>query len=105
MAANGFNLGDKLMFQGSTASSTYPNIAALINAVLPNVYVVAGLIIFFMIVGGGFMIIANAGDADKAKEGSKIITSAIIGLLVIFASYWIIQIVQVVTGLKILGGL
>jgi len=49
------------------------------------------------------MIIANAGNADKTAEGSKIITSAIMGLLVLFASYWIIQIIQVVTGVPILN--
>jgi hypothetical protein len=56
-----------------------------------------------MILFGGFMIISNAGNADKTKEGSQIITSAIIGLLVLFASYWIIQLIQVVTGIQILN--
>ena len=104
MATPGFNLGDKLLFQGNTtASSAYPSAGNLVNAILPNVYVAAGLIIFFMIVFGGFTIVANAGNSEKTKEGSKIITSALIGLLVLFASYWIIQIVQVVTGVQILN--
>ncbi len=104
MAATGFNLGDKLLFQGnSTATSTYPNASKLINAILPNVYVAAGLVIFFMIVFGGFTIVANAGNSEKTKEGSKIITSALVGLLVLFGSYWIIQIIQVVTGVQILN--
>lgn len=96
------DLGDCLKFQGEGANSVYPDSATLINNILPNVYVAAGIIIFVMILAGGFMIISNAGNADKVKDGSKIITSAIIGLLVIFASYWIIQLIQMVTGLKIL---
>ncbi len=104
MAATGFNLGDKLLFQGNaTATSTYPNAGKLINAILPNIYVAAGLVIFFMIVFGGFTIVANAGNSEKTKEGSKIITSALIGLLVLFGSYWIIQIIQVITGVQILN--
>jgi len=75
----------------------------LINNILPNIYIAGGIIIFFMILIGGFTIIANAGNADKIADGTKTITSAIIGLLVLFASYWIIQIIQVTTGVSILN--
>lgn len=101
--ATSFDLGSKLLFQGTSATSAYPDTATLINNILPNVYIAGGLIVFFMIVFGGFTIIANAGNPDKMKEGTKTITSAIIGLLVLFASYWIIQIIQVVTGVQILN--
>jgi hypothetical protein len=100
--ASGFNLGDKLLFQGATAKSTYTGPGTLINNILPNVYIAGGLIIFFMILLGGFTIIANAGNQDKIAQGTKTITSAIIGLLVLFGSYWIIQLIQVVTGVSIL---
>lgn len=101
--ATGFNLGDQLLFQGSTATQQYSSANTLLNTILPNVYIIAGLIIFFMVVMGGFMIISQAGDTHKAEDGKKIITSAIMGLAVLFASYWIIQIIQVVTGVPILN--
>ena len=101
--ANGFDLGSKLFFQGTAASTQYKDTSSLINNILPNVYIAAGIIIFFMIVFGGFTMIANAGDSHKMDDGKKIITSALVGLLVVFASYWIIQIIQVVTGLQILN--
>jgi hypothetical protein len=101
--ATGFNLGDKLLFQGSSASSEYSGVGSLINNILPNVYIAGGVIIFFMILFGGFTIITNAGNKDKIAEGTKTITSAIIGLLVLFGSYWIIQLIQVVTGVSILN--
>jgi len=103
MAQSGFNLGDKLLFQGDTAQNAYPDAGTLVNNILPNVYIAAGLIIFFMIVIGGFTIVTNSGNQDKVADGSKVITSAIIGLLVLFASYWIIQIIQVVSGVPILN--
>ena len=96
------DLGDCLKFQGASATSTYSGAGSLINNVLPNVYIAGGIVIFFMILFGGFTIIANAGNPDKIKDGTKTITSAIMGLLVLFGSYWIIQIIQVVTGVNIL---
>lgn len=100
--ANGFNLGEKLNFQGDSASNTYTSTSDLLNNVLPNVYVAAGVVIFFMFILGGFKVISSASDSHKMEEGKKTITFAIMGLLVVFASYWIIQLVQVVTGLQIL---
>lgn len=97
------DLGDCLKFQGSSATTEYSGAGSLINNILPNVYIAGGVIIFFMILFGGFTIIANAGNKDKIADGSKTITSAIIGLLVLFGSYWIIQIIQVVTGVSILN--
>lgn len=105
MAPTNYNLGSWLKLQGnSDISGEYTSVSDLFNNVLPNVYIAAGIVIFFMIVLGGFMIVANAGNAEKTKDGSKIITSAIIGLLVVFASFWIIQLIQVVTGIQILKG-
>jgi hypothetical protein len=99
----GFNLGDKLLFQNSTATQEYAGAGSLINTLLPNIYLAAGLIIFFMIIMGGFMIISSASDPHKTEDGKKIITSAIMGLAIVICSYWIIQLIQVVTGLSILN--
>ncbi len=101
--ATGFNLGEKLKFQGSSATSEYSGAGSLVNNILPNVYIAGGVVIFFMILFGGFTIITNAGSPDKIKDGTKTITSAIMGLLVLFGSYWIIQIIQIVTGVSILN--
>lgn len=103
MAVSTLNLGQSLKFQGSSATTTYKGAGSLVNNILPNVYIAGGIVIFFMILFGGLTIIANAGNPDKIKDGTKTITSAIIGLLVLFASYWIIQIIQVVTGVSILN--
>lgn len=98
------NLADCLTLQsGNSVSSEYSSFNTLFNNILPNVYIAAGLIIFFMVLLGGFTIVTNASDTHKIQEGQKIITSAIIGLVVVFASYWIIQLIQVVTGIQIIN--
>ncbi len=73
----------------------------LISSILPTFYIVAGFILFVYLVFGGFLIISSSGDEKKTAEGQQALTNAIIGFVVIFTSYWIIQIVEVVSGITI----
>lgn len=98
-----FNIGEKLKFQDSNAESTYTSFGDLITNILPNIFIAAGIIVLFLIVGGGLIMIFNSGNKDAQANGQKIITGAIIGLVVLFASYWIVQIIQILTGVPILN--
>jgi len=77
----------------------------LISVLLKNVYMLAGVLLLVLLIFGGFSIIMGAGqgDAKKTGQGKKAATSAVVGFLVIFASYWIIQIIQIITGVEILN--
>lgn len=72
-----------------------------VSRILGAAYVIAGVSFFILLVFGAFTIITSAGNPEKAKQGRAAATSALIGFLLIFASYWIIQIVEVVTGIQI----
>lgn len=84
-------------------ANTFSDVGSLVSVILFNVYVVAGVILLFLLIFGGFQIISSAGsgDAEGAAKGRSAITAAVIGFLIIFGSYWIIQIIEVITGLKI----
>ena len=71
-----------------------------ISQILPNIYVIAGIILFFLLVGGGLMFIFSAGqeNPEGAAKGKQAVTAALLGFLIIFASYWIMQIIQIITG-------
>ncbi len=75
----------------------------LVTAIVRNAFVFAGLISFILLIFGGFQVIVAAGDAKKAEQGKAAITGAVIGLLVVLGSFWIVQIIEVVTGLHILS--
>lgn len=89
---------------GSNIAINYPNIGSLVTIILNNSLTIASIILFGLIIFGGVSYIASAGDGDQKKitATQETITSAIIGFLVIFVSYFIIQIIQVITGLTIL---
>ena len=75
--------------------------AFIIQTVLPFVFVIAGLILFVMFIFGGFTIFTSAGNPEKIKQGQGMIVNALIGFLIIFAAYWIIQILETTFGFKI----
>jgi hypothetical protein len=64
----------------------------IITLALPIVFGVAGFLILFFIISGGFQIMLSRGDPKTMEAGKNKITYAIVGLLVMFAAYWIIQI-------------
>lgn len=84
-------------------SDVFPDIGSLVSAILPNFYVVAGLLLFFLLIFGGFSLIMGAGGSNpqQAEKGKQAITAAVVGFLIVFLSYWIIQIIEIVTGINI----
>ena len=90
--------------QAFPAITQFQTIGSLASVLVKNAFVIAGIIMFILLVFGGFgMIVAgSSGDSKKLEEGQKAITGAVIGLIVIVGSFWIIQIIEKLTGLTIL---
>lgn len=100
------DIGQDLKFQsGATAGSIteFQSLGGLISAWLPNIYILGGIFVLISIIASGLMWITNAGDQKKIEEAQKVMTFAIMGFVFLFASYWIIQIIQVLTGIPILN--
>lgn len=77
-----------------------PNFGSILSAILPYLYVIAGLILLFYLIWGGFIMMTSGGDPKGIEAGKSKITQAIVGFLIIFTSYWLIQILQLVFGLE-----
>lgn len=90
--------------KGSIAS-TYPNLGILISLVLKNALTVAGILLLCLLLFGGITYIISAGEGDpkKAQQAQTAITDALVGFAIVFLAYFIIQIIQVITGLNILN--
>ncbi|MBD3250847.1 MAG: hypothetical protein GF381_04760 [Candidatus Pacebacteria bacterium] len=79
------------------------NPAGVINRALTFLFPLAGLILFVMLVWGGFEMLTGAASKKSQDSGKQRITAALIGFLLLFSSYWIVQIVEAITGVTILG--
>lgn len=73
----------------------------IISRLLSFIFPLAGLILFLMISWGGFEMLVGSGDSSKVQAGRQRVTAAIVGFLVLFASYWMVQIVEAVFGIVI----
>lgn len=96
------NLSDCLLLAGKTSgggirvSFAYNNPADLVKIVTNNLFAISGVIFFLMIVLAGWNFIAKGKDGVESAK--KIMTTAVIGFVVMFAAYWIVQIISVLTG-------
>ena len=80
----------------------FSTLGEIASEALKYALVLAGLSMFAMLIFGGFTLLTSGGEPGKVKEGTSRIAFAIVGFLIVFASYWIIQIVELVFGLQIL---
>jgi uncharacterized membrane protein len=78
-------------------------LGAIIGNFLPYLLTIAGIILFGMLVFGGFTMLAGAADKESQEGGKKMITSALVGFFIIFLAYWIAQILQVIFKVNILS--
>lgn len=78
------------------------NLTTIVSGILPYIFGFAGLALFIMLIWGGITLMTAAGDPAKSKAGYGKISAGLIGFLIIFVSYFVAQIVEVVLGVKIL---
>jgi len=78
-------------------------VGSLISAIIILVLVAAALLFFFMLVWGGINYITSGGDKGKAETARGQITAALIGLVIVFAAWAIIQLVNMFFGINILS--
>ena len=94
------DLGNCLRLGNDQAVATvYDNPAFLVNLIVRNLFVFAGIIILFLIFFAGFKMIS--GGKKGFDEAKTIVTSAVIGLVVMICAYWIVQVVGYLTGVPV----
>lgn len=79
------------------------SLGGLISGLLNFVMVVAALLVFVYLIWGGIEWITSGGDKGKMENARNKITAAVIGLIVLAASYAILQLALTFLGFE--GGL
>lgn len=95
----------------TSSSSPYENGTYSLDDIMTIVINISGWILgivgslaLLMFVYGGFMFLISAGSSDKIGQAQKIIVAAVVGLIIVFASYMIIRFVAQTVGVDWQGG-
>ena len=78
-------------------------VGSIIGALIILILIVAALVFFFMLVWGGIKYITSGGDKAQTESARGQITAALIGLVIVFAAWAIIQLVNTLFGINILS--
>lgn len=79
-------------------------VGAILSQALPYTIVFAGMILVVFIVMGGYQMLMSPTNPQAQEAGKNKIMWSIIGFLVVFSAYWVMQIIQVLFGFNVLGG-
>ena len=99
LAVQSINIGAANQF----ANLNNITIASIISAVIILVLIVAAIVFFFMLVIGGIRYITSGGDKAQTEAARGQITAALIGLVIVFAAWAIISLVNAFFGINILS--
>jgi hypothetical protein len=93
--------GQSFEVEGPLKPGKFTNLSSLVNVALPYLFAISGLILFVFLIWGGFDYLTSMGDPKKAEAGKNKITNALIGFIIIFVAFWIVQIVDRVFNLGV----
>lgn len=86
-------------------AKTFATFGDLVNVIVRNAFMLAGVITFILLIFGGIGVIVGAGSGDtkKLEQGKKTLTGALAGLLIVVTSVWLVQILEKITGINLLS--
>jgi hypothetical protein len=76
-------------------------VGGIVSGLIRLVLVVAALVFFFILVIGGIRWIASGGDKAQTENARNQITAALVGLVIVFAAWAIVQLVNTFFGINI----
>lgn len=77
----------------------YNTIGDVVNNVVPFVMSIAGIILFFILMWGGYDYLMSQGAPEKVKSANAKITAGVIGFVLLVLSFLITRIITYVFGI------
>lgn len=89
---------------GQFTSLNNITIGNIVSALIIVILVVTSIILIFIIIGGGIAVIVGGGkgDTQSTQRGQQAIVGGLIGLVIVFAAWAIINLVNLFFGINIL---
>ncbi len=95
------DIGCEFKFGDQCASDAFENLGVLMTSIINLALAAGGLVFFLMLIWGGIRYMLSRGDDKQITEARQTLTNAVIGLLIIIASFGIIKLIELATGANI----
>ena len=95
--AQSLNFGNQTI-QGPLDKSV-DSLGKIITKTLGFIMPMAGIVLLFVLISGGYDYMMSQGNADKIKSAQAKITSGIIGFILLIVSFLITRLIAVIFGL------
>jgi len=80
-------------------------IGGIVSGAISLAMLGVALVFFFMLIFGGLKWVMAGGDEKKVGEARGQITNALVGLVIVFAAFAIMKLIETIFGIKLLGGI
>lgn len=77
-------------------------VPGIVSGAIRMLLIISALVAFVFLIIGGIKWITSGGDKEKTQGAQKTLTAALVGLVIVFAAWAIIQLIQTFFGIEIL---
>jgi len=81
--------------------ATLKDFEFIFSRILSLATTLAGLVCFIMLIIGGFKYLTSTGDPKQTASAKGTITWAIVGLVIIIGSWFVLQLIEEITGVRV----
>ncbi len=81
----------------------WENISHVLIPILSYVFPIAGILVLIYLIYGGINLMIAAGNEEGIREGKAKVTNALIGFIIIFVAYWLVQGLELILGINLLS--
>lgn len=74
----------------------------IITTALPYIFGIVGIILLLNIITSGFKMMTSKGDPKVMQSAQAKLTTSLVGIIILFASFWIVQIIMKFIGINTL---
>jgi len=76
--------------------SRISTVSTLINVIVPLLMTVGGFIFLVMLLIGAFTYLTSAGQQEQLKKAQQTLSFAVLGLVIIIASFIIVKVIGII---------
>ncbi len=99
------DIGNEFIGNSSANLKDASGVSVYVSNIITASISLAGVILLFLLISGGIAMISGAGKSDpqSVEKGKKAASSALIGFIVVFTAYWIVKLIEEITGLSLIS--